>query len=308
MQHTLMKRAVKTMSNSSLVTYTNITKHCAKRTQKIKGVAIHCFVGQVTAKQGCDYFANTDREASSNYVIGKDGSIGLSVPESHRAFTTSSRAVDDVCVTIEVASDKTHPYAITDAAYKALIELLVDICKRNSIKQLLWKGDKSLLGQYDKQNMVVHRWIKNKACPGQYLYDRHGQIADEVNKRLGAAVDKKDDATVKVEKYTHKQFVKDVQAATGAKVDGIAGPETLSKTVTVSTSKNKNHAVVTPLERYLKQLGYYTGAIEADAGKKPCFGGGMDKAVRQFQKDNGCVRDGEITKGNKTWKKLLKMI
>lgn len=85
-----------------------------------------------------------------------------------------------------MASDTAHPYAVTDAAYRGLIDFLVDICKRNNIKQLLWKGDKSLIGQVEKQNMTVHRWFKNKACPGDYLYSRHGQIADEVNMRLNA--------------------------------------------------------------------------------------------------------------------------
>ena len=68
---------------------------------------------------------------------------------------------------------------------KSLIELCADICKRNNIKELKWKGDKSLIGQIDKQNMTVHRWFKSKACPGEFLYERHGYIAAEVNKRLG---------------------------------------------------------------------------------------------------------------------------
>ena len=33
--------------------------------------------------------------------------------------------------------------------------------------------------------MTVHRWFAAKACPGEYLYSRHGYIADEVNKILG---------------------------------------------------------------------------------------------------------------------------
>ena len=300
------------MSNSSLVTYKNVTKNkTVNRNHAIDTVTVHCAVAQWTAKQGCDYFANTDRKASCNYFVGKDGSIGLCVDEKDRSWCTSSSSNDNRAITIEVASDKVHPYAVTDAAYKALIELLADICKRNNIKKLVWSTNKTdRVNHANGCNMTVHRDYANKACPGQYLYDRHGQIAADVNAKLGntAVADKKEDVTVKAETYTHKQFIKDVQRACGAAVDGIAGPETLSKTVTVSTSKNKNHAVVTALERYLKQLGYYSGAIEADAGKKPCFGGGMDKAVRQFQKDNGCVVDGEITQRNKTWKKLLKMI
>lgn len=108
--------------------------------------------------------------------------------------------------------------------------------------------------------------------------------------------------------YERTQFIMDVQAATGSKVDGKAGPETIRNTVTVSRSKNRGHAVVTPLERYLKALGYYSGEIEADAGKKQNFGPGMDKAVRAYQRDHGCIVDGEITKGKKTWKSILGMI
>ena len=78
---------------------------------------------------------------------------------------------------------------MTDAAYAALIELVADICKRNGINKLLWKADKSLIGQVDKQNMTVHRWFANKACPGDYLYQRHGAIAEAVNAKLGTGTE-----------------------------------------------------------------------------------------------------------------------
>ena len=78
----------------------------------------------------------------------------------------------------------TAPYKINDKVYASLIDLCVDICQRNGIKELKWKGDKSLIGQIDKQNMTVHRWFANKACPGDYIYNRLGDIANEVNKRL----------------------------------------------------------------------------------------------------------------------------
>lgn len=175
-------------TNSPLVTYTNITKHkTSPRKQAIDTITIHCIVGQWTAKQGCDYFANTDRECSANYVVGKDGSIGLSVEEKDRSWCSSSGANDHRAITIEVASDTTAPYAVTDAAYEALIKLVADVCMRNGIKQLLWKGDKSLIGQVDKQNMTVHRWFANKSCPGDYLYSRHSDIANRVNAILNAA-------------------------------------------------------------------------------------------------------------------------
>lgn len=107
--------------------------------------------------------------------------------EKDRSWCSSNGANDHRAVTIEVASDTVHPFKVTDQALSALVDLLVDICKRNGIKALLWKGDKSLIGQVEKQNMTVHRWFAAKACPGDYLYNLHGQIASQVNERLGVA-------------------------------------------------------------------------------------------------------------------------
>lgn len=174
-------------TNSSLVTYTRITNNkTINRNHNIDTITIHCIVGQWTAKQGCDYFATTDRSASCNYVVGKDGSIGLCVEEKDRSWCSSNSNNDNRAVTIEVASDTTHPYAVTDEAYKALIQLVADVCKRNGIKKLLWEADKTLIGQVDKQNMTVHRWFANKACPGDYLFNKHSEIAKEVNAILSA--------------------------------------------------------------------------------------------------------------------------
>ncbi len=174
------------MSNSSLVTYRRITRHRDHpRRHKIDTITIHCYVGQVTAKQGCDYFASTDREASANYVVGYDGSIGLSVDERDRSWASANAANDNRAVTIEVACEPVHPYAVTEKAYAALIDLVADICRRNHIKKLLWQGDKNLIGQVGKQNMTVHRWFCATACPGKYLYDHMGDIAAQVNHKLG---------------------------------------------------------------------------------------------------------------------------
>ena len=179
------------MSNSSLVDYKKISPNrTSPRNHKIDTISIHCAVGQFTAKEllNLSHFVKYDpnQGASCNYAVGRDGSIGLGVEEKDRSWCTSSRSNDHRAITIEVASDTKHPYKVTDAAYKALIELLVDICKRNKIKELKWKADKSLIGQVDKQNMTVHRWFANKDCPGDYLYSRHGQIAEKVNAQLGS--------------------------------------------------------------------------------------------------------------------------
>lgn len=172
-------------TNSSLATVKILSpNHSGQRTHDIDTITIHCVVGQCSAESLGNLFASPSKKASSNYGIGYDGKIGLYVEEKNRSWCSSSAENDHRAITIEVASDTTHPYAVTDKAYNALLDLCTDICKRNNIKELKWKGDKSLIGQVDKQNMTVHRWFANKSCPGDYLYERHSAIAAEVNKRL----------------------------------------------------------------------------------------------------------------------------
>jgi hypothetical protein len=185
-------------TNSPLVTYKKISPNKTKnRNHKIDTITIHCVVGQVTAKTLGGIFASSARQASSNYGVGYDGSIGMYVEEKDRSWCSSSSANDHRAITIEVASDTKAPYAVTDKAYDALIELVADICKRNDIKELKWKADKSLIGQVDKQNMTVHRWFANKSCPGEYLYNRMGDIANKVNAKLDVPVKKEEVSEVK---------------------------------------------------------------------------------------------------------------
>ncbi|MDB7890661.1 phage tail tip lysozyme [Flavonifractor plautii] len=175
------------MSNSPLVSYTKLSpNHSGRRKHAIDTISIHCMAGDLTVESCGNLFASPSRKASSNYGIGSDGRIGLYVEECNRSWCTSSSSNDNRAITIEVANNggANQGWPVSDAAYRSLIALLVDICQRNGVKRLLWKGDKSLIGQVDKQNMTVHRWFAAKACPGDWLYSRHGQIADEVNAKL----------------------------------------------------------------------------------------------------------------------------
>lgn len=102
--------------------------------------------------------------------------------------------------------------------------------------------------------------------------------------------------------YNLKDFVKDIQKAFGAPVDGIAGPITLSKTKTLSAKTNAKHAAIKAVQKRLIALGYSeVGAADGSAGPK------FTSAVAHFQQDHDCTVDGVITAGAKTWKKLLGM-
>lgn len=178
------------MSNSGLVVYTKLSpNHSGQRTHSIDRITPHCVVGQLSCESICGCFTSPEREASCNYGIGTDGRISLCVEEKNRSWCSSSNANDQRAVTIECSSDKTAPYAMTDAVYAALIDLCTDICKRNGKSKLLWFGDKEKTLAYnpaaDEMIITVHRWFANKSCPGDWLYNRLGDLAAKVTAKLG---------------------------------------------------------------------------------------------------------------------------
>lgn len=184
------EKEVTDMSNSSLVSYTKISPNkTSPRQQKIDRITPHCVVGQLSAESICGCFTSPSRQASCNYGIGTDGRVSLCVEEKDRSWCSSSGANDHRAVTIECASDKTEPYAMNGKVYESLINLCVDICKRNGKNKLIWFGDKSKTLNYspksDEMILTVHRWFANKSCPGNWLYARMGDLAAEVTKRLG---------------------------------------------------------------------------------------------------------------------------
>ena len=270
------------MSNSSMVCYTRISPFKnSPRNRKIDKITIHHMAGNLSVETCGSVFQS--RRASSNYGIGSDGRVGMYVEEKDRSWASSSAANDNRAVTIEVANDGGANWHVSDKALATLIDLCVDICQRNNIPRLNFTGDKT-------GNLTMHCYFAATACPGPYLKSKFSYIAREVNKRLGAT-----------EGYPLEQFIRDVQGATGSVVDGIAGSETIGNTVTVSRYKNATHPVVEFIQRRLAQLGYEVGEIDGIAGPK------FQKAMKAFQKDNGCIADGEATRKMKTWRKLLGM-
>lgn len=167
------------VSNSPLVTYTNLSRnHSGRRTEPITKIAIHHMYAVWSGKRCADYFATTKRQASSNYCIGVNGDIAMSVEEKNRAWTTSSNWCDQRAVTIEVAnSSLSGDTPVSAASMKSLIALVADICKRNGIKKCTYTGDKSGVLQ-------MHKWYASTSCPGKYLGSRFSYIAEEVNKLL----------------------------------------------------------------------------------------------------------------------------
>lgn len=176
------------MSNSGLVNCTVLSpNHSGVRTHCIDRITPHCVVGQLTAK-GIGGCFPQGGDASCNYGIGTEGDVCLIVDESFRSWCSSSNANDQRAVTIECASDKVHPYTMNDKVYAKLIDLCVDICKRNGKNKLIWIEDKNTALAYNPASnemlLTIHRWFANKSCPGDWLYSRLGDIAAKVTARL----------------------------------------------------------------------------------------------------------------------------
>ena len=168
------------MSESNLVSYRNLTKNYSRRTAPISKITVHHAAGVGTAQSIVDSFIPAKRKASANYCIGNDGKIGQSVLECNRPWTSSSSWNDNQAITIEVSNSQSGgEWPISDAAYKSLIDLCVDICQRNGIKTVNYNGTKSGV-------LTEHRLFAATLCPGPYIHNLlvNGSIASQINARL----------------------------------------------------------------------------------------------------------------------------
>ncbi len=204
------------MSNSKLVNYTKLSpNNSGTRTHSIDRITPHCVVGQCSVETLGNIFMNANREASCNYGIGADGRVLLCVDEGNRSWCSSSNSNDQRAVTIECASETYHPYEMNSNVYNSLVKLCVDICKRNGKKKLLWFNDKNKALNYspksDEMLITVHRWFDNKACPGDWLYNRLGDLARRVTEKLGGSEVKPKKPTITYRVYADNRWYNEVK-------------------------------------------------------------------------------------------------
>lgn len=169
--------------NSPLTDYVYLSPNADfPRAEEIKKITIHHMAEDLDLERLGLVFGNRDRQASANYAIGTDGRVALYVEEDNRAWTSSSRENDHQAVTIEVANDEIGgDWHVSDTAYERLIELCVDICRRNGIQELVYTGDA-------EGNLTIHKFFnEDTECPGPYLESRMPDIAREVTERLKGA-------------------------------------------------------------------------------------------------------------------------
>lgn len=247
-------KGANTMSNSTLANCTvKSPNHSGARTHRIDRITPHCVVGQLSAESIGGCFTSTSRQASCNYGIGYDGRVCLIVDEANRSWCSSSNSNDQRAITIECASDTSAPYAFKDAVYKKLVQLCIDICKRNGLTKVLWFGDKDKSLNYSPKSgecvLTVHRWFANKSCPGDWMYSRMGQLADEINKGLGnsggstAAADtgstNTSNSSFPAVPFTVKVLVSDLNIRKGAGMNyAVTGKYTGKGVFTITEVKN----------------------------------------------------------------------
>lgn len=175
------------MSNSALVCYTKISPNKnSPRKRKIDTITIHHMAGNLSIETCGNVFARKTKQASSNYGIGSDGRVGMYVEEKDRSWCSCSGANDHRAITIEVANCTAAPdWKVSDKAYSTLIDLCVDICKRNGIAKLVWSDNKAdRVNHKNGCNMTIHSDFYPTSCPGPYLKSKMPDIANKVNAKL----------------------------------------------------------------------------------------------------------------------------
>ena len=226
--------------DSKLASEFRASPHYRKgRDHPLTRVTIHHAVMVGDARMVAAAFRGT-RNASATYAIGTDGSIVQCVSEADTPWTSNSHDNDTRAITIEVANTSTKdPWPVGAETMEALIRLLVDICQRNpGIGRLRYTGDTT-------GNLTMHKWFFNTKCPGTYLEERFGEIAEEVNRRLDAD---------RVPKVT---TVYDLTAS------GL--PETLAEQVVAELKAAGYSAVLTAREVKQEPTGYHSIAGKAVA-------------------------------------------
>jgi N-acetylmuramoyl-L-alanine amidase len=148
--------------------------------------------------------------ASVHYNILNDGSIWGQVPEEYRAWTSGSYEADGPAITFEVENESgqingndndPHSWAISEAAYAAVVALLADIAVRHG-----W-------GAVSEGNYQGHRQWYATACPGGNLWHLMPRTRDLANGYInGTATPVATPATPPVEAKTDWQLANEVIA------------------------------------------------------------------------------------------------
>ena len=258
------------MSNSTLRKYIHIVGNYSDRQGNgVSRIIIHHMAGNLSLEALGRIMES--RESSATYGIDVNGNIGQYVDEAYRPWTSSSWEADKCAVTIEVANNSGAPdWTVSDASMNALIELCIDICRRNGITRLNYTGDKS-------GNLHMHKWYASTACPGPYLESKFAYIVEEVNKRLTGSTNTtpSNPASNNLSNYTDAQLADKVIAGEfgngGARKSALGSRYNAVQAI-VNQKLNGSYSAPAPTKKSVEEV-----AKEVIAGK---WGNGTDRMKR----------------------------
>lgn len=255
---------------------------------KVCKITPHHMAGVLSAEQCGKIFQKANRNASANYGIGNDGKIACYVSEENRAWTSSSKSNDCQAITIEVSNCETGgSWRISETAWKSLVNLCVDICKRYGFK-LNYDGTKN--GSLTRHNMFA-----NTACPGPYLQGRFQELVDTVNAKLSGNSNSSTSGII-----AEWQKAMNNSYKCGLAVDNKFGPDSQSKAKKYQLylkNPQMHNDYVLFVQKQLNKLGY---GLKEDG----FFGPSTSAAVKKYQKSKGLKVDGYV--GLNTITKILK--
>lgn len=305
------------MSNSDLVCHTHLSpNHSGKRTQQISKITPHHMSGNLSVETCGNVFAPASRKASSNYGIDSKGRVGLYVDEANRPWTSSSAYNDQRAVTIEVANSQCGgDWPVSAEAFNALVDLCVDIIKRNpGIKRadgrpgLHYTGDRT-------GSLTKHKMFSATDCPGTYLDQRMEELEKAVNAKLDGSPyvapakpssgqqTSASKPSAKISPKVRSEWVGRLQAEcnrqgfSNQKVDKYSGPITLKGCPVIK--RGTKGPITRLLQEQFIALGFSCGSCGADGSCGP----DTEKAIKAFQAANNLAVDGVC--GPKTWSKIL---
>lgn len=188
-------------SDLSVYFSTKVCPNSNPRTEPITKITIHHMAAVTTAKACAASFYNPHRQGSANYCVdGKE--IICCIPEERRAWTSGSKWNDQRAITIEVANSTGKPkWEISDAAYRNLIRLCIDICKRYHITPTF--------NNTKNASFTFHYMFQSTECPGPWIKSHTKQIIEDVKAGLkGEAIPDTEPEPAPVPKPETKNLIK----------------------------------------------------------------------------------------------------
>ncbi len=257
----------------------------------IKYIVVHFTANDGdTDEANGNYFKNNVVKTSAHYFIDDD-SVTQSVPDGYIAYAVGGGKYSD-CYTTGggklygiATNSNTLNFELCDTKRDG--KIMATEKTLDNAAEFISKKMKEY--NVDIDHVIRHFDVNGKHCPAYFM----------VQKEWDKFKDRILEKSIRFKKPS-STWVRNVQKKLGATVDGIPGPETLSKTIKLSKWTNAKHPVVVQVQNRLNSLGYTCGKADGIYGDK------TEAAVKKLQKAAKITpAEGWLGKGQVTWEVLL---